>query len=103
MACCGQKRALRGNPSPVALTPISIDSRAVPASPPAASVGDPQTVMRASAPSTVAIHYLEQSPILVRGPATGRPYEFTAARPIQSVDARDAEPLLRTRFFRRSR
>ena len=52
-------------------------------------------------PSSVNLRYLENSPILVRGPATGRQYEFSGARPLQSVEARDAEALLRTRFFRR--
>jgi hypothetical protein len=50
--------------------------------------------------SSVALHYLERSPILVRGPATGRQYAFSAARPTQFVDERDAPSLLRTRFFR---
>jgi hypothetical protein len=44
---------------------------------------------------------LENSLIVVRGPATGRQYQFSGAHPDQSVDARDAEALLRTRFFRR--
>jgi hypothetical protein len=38
---------------------------------------------------------------LVRGPATARPYEFSGASPIQPVDPRDVEALVRTRFFRR--
>ena len=45
------------------------------------------------------LRYLEKSPIRVRGPATGREYEFSAADPVRLVDARDAESLLRTRFF----
>jgi len=36
---------------------------------------------------------------LTHGSATGRPYEFSAAQPFQSVDVRDAVALLRTRFF----
>jgi hypothetical protein len=47
------------------------------------------------------IRYTEKSPIRVPGPVTGRRYEFSAAQPIQPVDARDAAVLLRTRFFRR--
>lgn len=52
--------------------------------------------------AAVMLHYLERSPILVQGPVTGRPYEFSGARPDQSVDVRDAEALLRTRFFRKA-
>lgn len=48
------------------------------------------------------LRYLEQSPILVRGPATGRYYEFSEAQPDQHVDSRDAPQLLRTSFFRRA-
>jgi hypothetical protein len=48
----------------------------------------------------VALRYLEHSPILVTGSATGRRYEFSERHPLQSVDVRDAQALLRTRFFR---
>lgn len=50
--------------------------------------------------SLVTLRYLEKSPILVRGTVTGQQYEFSGARPVQSVDARDAAALLQTRFFR---
>jgi hypothetical protein len=50
----------------------------------------------------VRLRYLEQSPILVRGPVTGRYYEFSEAQPDQHVDSRDAPQLLRTSFFRRA-
>lgn len=49
--------------------------------------------------SSVGLRYLEKSPIRVLGPATGRKYEFSAVNSVRSVDARDAESLLRTRFF----
>jgi hypothetical protein len=49
--------------------------------------------------SAVGLRYLEKSPIRVQGPATGRKYEFSAVNSVRSVDARDAESLLRTRFF----
>jgi hypothetical protein len=49
----------------------------------------------------VSLRYLETSPIRVRGSASGRQYLFSAAAPVQAVDARDAAPLLATRFFRR--
>jgi hypothetical protein len=50
----------------------------------------------------VALHYLERSRILVRGPASGRQYEFSAQHPVQQVDSRDVPALLGTRFFRRA-
>jgi len=59
-----------------------------PPSPVAAAYGD------------VSIEYLERSPIRVRGSATGRVYEFSRARAVQPVDARDSAGLLSTRFFR---
>ena len=37
----------------------------------------------------------------VRGPATGRLYQFSKLQPMQAVDARDAAAILRTRLFRR--
>ncbi len=52
--------------------------------------------------STVRLRYIENSPILVRGAATGRHYSFSGARSIQAVDVRDAAAFLRTRFFRRA-
>jgi hypothetical protein len=48
---------------------------------------------------SVALRYTETSPILVKGPATGRQYQFSGSNPIQAVDARDVAALLRTRFF----
>jgi hypothetical protein len=51
----------------------------------------------------VALRYLEGSPILVRGSATGGQYRFKARNAVQIVDARDAEGLLRSRLFRRAR
>jgi hypothetical protein len=52
--------------------------------------------------AAVPLRYLESSPILVRGPVTGRQYQFSATYPQQLVDVRDAEGLVRTRFFRRA-
>lgn len=53
-------------------------------------------------PYAVMLRYLESSPILVRGPATGRQYRFSKDQPVQPTDPRDAEVLVRTRFFRRN-
>jgi hypothetical protein len=47
------------------------------------------------------LRYIGGSAILVRGPASGRSYSFSARQPAQRVDPRDAGPLLRTGLFRR--
>jgi hypothetical protein len=44
--------------------------------------------------------YYGVSPAAVRGPVTGRLYQFTKLQPVQAVDARDAAAILRTRLFR---
>ena len=47
------------------------------------------------------LRYRERSRILVRGPVTGRVYEFSPHQPTLSVDMRDADVLMRTgRFVR---
>jgi hypothetical protein len=50
----------------------------------------------------VRLHYVQSRAILVRGPVTGRIYQFSAAHPDGSVDERDAPPLLRTNLFRQA-
>jgi hypothetical protein len=52
---------------------------------------------------SVSLRYLENSPVRVQGPVTGRQYDFSASHPVQAVDPRDAAPLLRTRFFQQTR
>jgi len=52
--------------------------------------------------SSMSLRYLENSPIRVHGLVSGGWYEFSGARAIQQVDARDAASLLNTRFFRRA-
>jgi hypothetical protein len=53
--------------------------------------------------ASVTLRYLERSPILVRGPATGRYYEFSGADAVKPIEPRDAAALLRTRFFQQVR
>ncbi|MGH7155642.1 MAG: hypothetical protein ACREF3_17070 [Acetobacteraceae bacterium] len=54
-----------------------------------------------NAPTAVELYYTERARILVRGPQSGLTYEFSTARPVQTVAAADVAPLLRTGFFRR--
>lgn len=98
MGCCGQKReALKhatmqrmgDGTAPAAPNPPAPLPWALPAPP-------QQTVH-----SLIVLEYLERSQILVRGPVSGREYEFSAERRIQPVEVADAVALLRTRFFRR--
>lgn len=51
---------------------------------------------------SIALRYLEKSRVRVVGLGTGRSYEFSETEALQDVDARDAAPLLNTRFFRRA-
>lgn len=97
MGCCGQKRAVLRN-TPPTITPVVTPP--APTKPPLRHPG--QLPPGGAAPFLVAVRYLESSPILVRGVASGRQYEFSGAQPVQAVDASDAEALLRTRFFRRT-
>jgi hypothetical protein len=47
----------------------------------------------------VAIRFLGQGSVAVKGPVTGLTYAFSASTPRRGVDARDAPALLRTRLF----
>ncbi|HUG23510.1 MAG TPA: hypothetical protein VMN83_13385 [Albitalea sp.] len=89
MGCCGQGR----NPPPPVLRP----------GPPAA-VPEFRLGTRGAAASArgVLLRCREQARVLVRGPVTGRAYEFSAQQPVLSVEPRDAELLLRTRQFVRA-
>jgi hypothetical protein len=86
MGCCGSKQAqpvTRSNPGGHHAAPAGVLAR------------DPAT------PGGVVLRYRERAPVLVRGPVTGLPYAFSSGQPTQSVDARDAQALLRTRLFTR--
>lgn len=50
----------------------------------------------------IAVRYLERTELVVRVQSSGREYRFSAATPVLSVDARDADALLRGRFFVRA-
>jgi len=87
--CCGSRRsALRSLPTP-ARAAAGRDHAAGPAIP------------RAPTIASVVIHYGGPSAIRVKGPVSGRTYDFSAARPAQAVDARDAPVLTRSGVFSR--
>jgi hypothetical protein len=91
MSCCGQKRS--------AFTPRPPVARPAPVA--TAPSPRPQTPAPAAG-GMVALRAASSGEMLVRGPATGRQYAFSAAAPIQMVEARDAAPLLRTSWFRQA-
>jgi hypothetical protein len=47
--------------------------------------------------------YYGTARVSVRGPMTGKLYEFSRQQPVQTVDPRDAVSMLKTRLFRRIR
>jgi hypothetical protein len=114
--CCGQKRADLKNiqaqstaqnapqhiPGISRAQAVRIQSSA---SPPARPPTNPQTrtiqPQAAMPASSTSLRYVKNPPIRVRGPVSGRYYEFSGGRTVQRVDARDASSLLNTGFFRR--
>jgi hypothetical protein len=50
----------------------------------------------------VKLHYTGMASVRVRGPYSGRTYEFSGAHPDGAVDRRDVEGLMRIGIFRRA-
>jgi hypothetical protein len=68
---------------------------------PAADAIGPRQPVTATGAGGVALRYRERARILVRGPVSGRAYEFSPQQPTQSIEPGDADVLLRTgRFLR---
>ena len=104
MGCCGQKRAnFRASSSQAEVATPPLTQRAVNEQIAARQAVAVRAASYLSNYPLVSLHYLESSPIRVKGTVTNRFYEFSGTNPDQSVDARDAEALLHTRFFRRNR
>lgn len=81
MGCCGRKRSSSaGVASTVLHTP---------------ALGPPSL-------RDVVLRYREHTRVVVRGPVTGRAYEFSAQQPTRAVESRDAAWLLRTQRFVRA-
>jgi hypothetical protein len=54
-------------------------------------------------PSTpVTLRYVRSAPMRVSGEGSGREYEFSGSRPIQTVDPRDLFQLLSMGYFSRA-
>lgn len=107
--CCGSKRSAFRNASTVPRAPITAPPISQPSSkrlhlPDATGrnlAGTTAFISPQASFPEVTLHYLEMAVIRVWGPVTGRQYEFTGARPTQSVDPRDAAVLTRSGLFRR--
>lgn len=70
--------------------------------PPGPGIAPRPAAVAAAAPvpfGALGLRYLARSPIIVRGPATGIEYRFSAARPVQQVARADRDALLRTGHF----
>jgi hypothetical protein len=80
MGCCGQGRAA-----------LRQAMNAAPA--PRAAAGP--------AERRVLVHYRASAPVVVRGVASGRLYEFDAGQPTLYVAEGDAAALLRSQWFER--
>ena len=76
MSCCGQGRA------------ALVQGKAA---------GQP---MPADSGPSVRIAFTPQASVLIRGPATGRHYQFNPGAQTQAVDPRDAASLLKSGYFR---
>jgi hypothetical protein len=92
MSCCGQKRS-----SFVVRPPAP---RATAAPTPAAT--RPAAAAAPVSGAMVALRSVSAGGMIVRGPASGRQYAFSAVAPVQMVEARDAAALLRTSWFRQA-
>jgi hypothetical protein len=93
--CCGSRRAAwRASTSSVA--------------PRAAQAPEPARAAPAdfglSAPGVTItrLRYADSAPMRLRGPVTGRAYDFSGAAPVQEVDVRDAAIFVRSARLRLS-
>lgn len=78
MACCGQQRAavVQGKTSSA------------------------QTSHNGN--GSVAVRFTQSKAVMVRGPVTGRHYQFNGSTQSQHVDGRDAAALLKSGYFQRA-
>lgn len=75
MPCCGQGRA-------------------------ALVQGRPSGQVTPSQPGPVNIELTQRASVLIRGPSTGRHYQFHPGALVQQIDPRDAVPLVKSGYFR---
>jgi hypothetical protein len=96
--CCGNKRsalrksATRSIASPGAQAALREET-------PDTAV--PSPILKRGPMGWAMLRYRETSAVRVRGPVTGRRYDFSIAEPTQYVDPRDAVPLTHSGMFLR--
>lgn len=75
MGCCGQQRGVL----------VNANATGASASP--------------ESGASVDLRFTQRSAVLVRGPVTGRHYQFNGTAHAQRVDARDAASLVKSGYF----
>jgi hypothetical protein len=95
MGCCGQARAAY---TPAFEPPRPVRQDVLPAD----ANGATPAADGAPLAGTVRLQFTRQSGVRVRGPVSGASYAFSGDAAVQAVDARDADALLRTGYFRRA-
>ena len=75
MACCGQQRTMLVQGKSISAQPIPDGA------------------------TSVNIRFRQSSAIMVRGPVTGKHYQFNGSANALRVDARDAAALIKTGYF----
>lgn len=106
MGCCGQRRdQMRMQSSGAMVSPFNsaepTERRSSPPEPPGRGSMWSSSALASLGKGAVALRYRERARVQVRGPVTGRNYEFSSNQSAVVVDARDVEALLRTRHFTR--
>ncbi len=107
--CCGSRRsawrpasvAARTPPSPASKPIIVAKAIATAKDGPGAPAAEGLRAARGPFPA-VTLHYEGKAAIRLRGPVTGRAYDFSPETPDQPVDVRDAAVLGRNAAFRRA-
>jgi hypothetical protein len=98
--CCGNKRLALRSKTPLTHSIASPGAQtALREETPAA--GAPSPISKRGPSGWAMLRYKEGSAVRVRGPVTGRRYEFSILEPMQSVDPRDAAPLTHSGMFLR--
>ena len=115
MGCCGQNRAALSylpsatyratepRPNPPGPSAFRAGLATSPTSQPNGAAEHRGTGLTARPASrAMPLRYVERKGVVVRGPTSGVDYRFTADNPVQSVDVRDADSLLRSGLFMRA-
>jgi hypothetical protein len=78
MGCCGQQRSVLVQGKPTGSQEMNIDG------------------------GSVNLRFTQSAAVLIRGPVTGRHYQFHGTKSTQRVHAKDAGALLKSGYFQRA-